>query len=133
MNINKHILKYLNYQYPLKDGYILTDDVFGIINIKEDLNQVFGFDVQFDIFNDWLYKIFPNKIIKIKYFIGFWEERTFDRNGNVLTIKNCYGNWWESTYNKNGDELTYKDSIGYWAERTFDNNGNQLTNRGKNF
>ena len=109
ININKHILKYLNYQYPLKNGYVLIGE-FNINDIKNELNQIF--DSQFDIFNDWLYKVFPNKIIKLKDFNDYWWESTYDENGNILTYKNSDGYWWEKTFDNNGNALTFKNSTG---------------------
>ena len=127
MNINKHIIKYLNYQYQLKNGHILTDNLFNIKYIKKDINQIFGYDVQFDILNDWLYKLFPDKIIKIKDSYDIWNENTYDANGNQLTYKDSDSDWSERTYDSNGNQLTYKNSYGSWNETTFDNNSNQLT------
>lgn len=58
---------------------------------------------------------------------GYWDEHTYDSNGNRLTFKNSYGYWWERKFNDNGNVLTFKDSNSYWSERTCDDNGNELT------
>ena len=58
---------------------------------------------------------------------GYWNERTYDENGNMLTYKNSNGSWNERTYDENGNELTYRNSDGYWSERTYDEKGNELT------
>ena len=65
--MKKLILKYLNRQYPFDNGYIIHDK-FNINYIKEDLKAVFGEDTlnEFDIFNDWVYILFPNKTVKVK-------------------------------------------------------------------
>ena len=63
---------------------------------------------------------------------GYWNETTYDSNGNELTYKNSDGYWNETTYDSNGNELTYKNSYGFWEERTFDSNGNQLTYKDSN-
>jgi len=43
---------------------------------------------------------------------GYWEEYTYDKNGNILTYKDSYGYWEEHTYDEKGNELTYKNSDG---------------------
>tara|TARA_R110002153_G_scaffold6130_2_gene28009 strand:+ start:477 stop:896 length:420 start_codon:yes stop_codon:yes gene_type:complete len=58
---------------------------------------------------------------------GYWEERTFDEKGNVLTYKDSDGYWYECTYNENGNRLTCKGSDGFWEEHTYDEKGNELT------
>ena len=58
---------------------------------------------------------------------GYWQEYTYDDNGNELTYKSSKGYWEERTYDERGNELTYKDSDDYWRESTYDDNGNELT------
>ena len=43
---------------------------------------------------------------------GYWNERTYDNKGNILTFKNSDDYWFEKTYNENGNLLTFKDSYG---------------------
>ena len=127
--MKKSIVKYLNRQYPFDNGFIIHNDKFNINYIKEDLKAVFGEDTlnEFDIFNDWVYILFPNKTVKVKDSDGSWNKRTFDKNGNQLTFERSDGYWSKSTYDSNGNQLTGEDSTGYWYKRTYDNNGNELT------
>ena len=126
--MKKLILKYLNRQYPFDNGYIIYNN-FNIDYIKDDLKSVFGEDIleEFNIFNDWLYVLFPDKVIKVKNSTGAWSKRTFDNNGNKLTYENSTGFWYKSTYDSNGNQLSYESSNGGWSKSTFDNNGNILT------
>jgi hypothetical protein len=66
------------------------------------------------------------------YLSGYWSERTYDDNGNVLTCKDSDGVWYERTYDEKGNELTYKDSEGYWYEYTRDDKGKELTYKNSN-
>ena len=111
--MKKLILKYLNGQYPFDNGYIIHDEFF-ILYIKEDLKYVFGEDTlnEFDIFNDWVYILFPDKTVKVKHSNGYWEKRTFDNNGNILTFENSDGFWYKRTYDDNGNQLSYENSTG---------------------
>ena len=60
-------------------------------------------------------------------FIGYWQERTYDKRTNELTYKDSQGFSWERTYDEFRNELTYKDSSGTTRERTYDESGNPLT------
>ena len=54
----------------------------------------------------------------------------YHKNSDVIAYEktiNEDGYWEERTYNENGNRLTFKDSNGYWNERTYDENGNLLT------
>ena len=58
---------------------------------------------------------------------GYSWEKTYDKNGNVLTYKNSNGYSWEKTYDKNGNQLLSQDSDRVSWVRTYDKNGNCLT------
>ena len=107
------IVKYLNRQYPFDNGFIIHGE-FNINYIKDDLKVVFGENIlsEFDIFNDWLYVLFPDKTVKVKHSNGYWEKRTFDNNGNILTFENSDGFWYKRTYDDNGNQLSYENSTG---------------------
>jgi len=124
--MKKLIVKYLNRQYLFENGFLINDEFF-IFYIKEDLIDVFGEDTlnEFDLFNDWLFILFPDKIIKIKKSNGTWTKRTFDSNGKQLTLERSDGGWSKRTFDSNGNELTFVNSTG--IKKTFDNNGNLLT------
>ena len=66
------------------------------------------------------------KFCKKKYSC-FWEESTYDEQGNELSYKNGDGFWEESTYNEQGGRLTYKNVHDYWEESTYDEQGNELS------
>ena len=127
--MKKLIVKYLNRQYPFDNGFIIHNDKFNINYIKEDLKAVFGEDTlnEFDIFNDWVYILFPNKTVKVKDSDGSWLKSTYNDNGNQLTFEDSRGYWYKKTFDKNGNKLTYENSTGYWSKSTYDSNGNQLT------
>ena len=152
--MKKSIVKYLNRQYPFDNEFIINDEFF-IDEIKDDLKSVFGENIlnEFDMFDDWLFILFPDKVIKIKKPTGFWSKSTYDDNsnqltfersdgywskstydnkGNELTFKDSYGTWYKSTYYSNGKVLTFVDSTGYWDKRTFDSNGKQLSYENSN-
>jgi hypothetical protein len=122
------IVKYLNRQYLLDNGFIIHDE-FYISKIKGDLKPVFGENIlnEFDIFDDWLYILFPDKVIKIKNSDGTWYKRGYDSNGNELTYEKSSGYWYKSTFDSNGNQLTFENSNGTWYKRGYDSNGNQLT------
>ena len=126
--MKKLILKYLNRQYLLENDFIIHDE-FNINNIKEDLKAVFGENIlkEFDLFDDWLYVLFPDKVIKIKDSDGTWDKRTYDSKGKVLSYEDSDGFWTKSTFDNNGKELSYERSDGYWYKSTYDSNGNKLT------
>jgi len=126
--MKKLILKYLNRQNPFDNGFIIHDEFF-IHYIKEDLKSVFGEDIleEFDIFNGWLYILFPDKTVKVKNSSGYWEKRTYDDNGNQLTFERSDGFWTKRAFDNNGNSLTFERSDGFWTKRAFDNNGNSLT------
>ena len=100
--MKKLIIKYLNSQYLFENGYII--DKFNILYIKDDLKAVFGENIlnEFNIFDDWLYILFPDKVIKIKNSDGNWIKKTFDKKGNILSYKDSDGN-----------RLSYEDSEGF--------------------
>ena len=89
--MKKSILKYLNSQYLFENGYII--DKFNILYIKDDLKAVFGENIlnEFNIFDDWLYILFPDKVIKIKNSSGTWIKTTYDSNGNELSYEDSDG------------------------------------------
>ena len=91
--MKKLILKYLNGQYPFDNGYIINNDKFNINYIKEDLKSVFGEDAlkEFDIFTDWLFILFPDKVIKVNHSTGIWTKRAFDKNGKELSYEDSEG------------------------------------------
>ena len=66
---------------------------------------------------------------RIDDYDGYWQEFTYDKNGNQLTLKNSDGHWSESTYDTMGNKVTYKDSDGYWSESTYDERGNEIRSR----
>ena len=131
--MKKSIVKYLNRQYPFDNEFIINDEFF-IDEIKDDLKSVFGENMlnEFDMFDDWLFILFPDKVIKIKKPTGFWSKSTYDDNSKELTFERSDGYWSKSTYDNKGNELTFKDSDGTWYKRTFDNKGNQLTYKNSN-
>ena len=112
--MKKLIVKYLNRQYLLENGFIIYDE-FNINYIKKDLKAVFGEDTlkEFDLFNDWLYILFPDKVIKIKNSDGTWYKSTYDSNGNVLSYEDLDGYWTKSTFDSKGKVLSYENSNGY--------------------
>ena len=126
--MKKLIVKYLNRQYLFDNGFIIHDE-FNILYIKDDLKAVFGENTlkEFDLFNDWLYILFPDKVIKIKNSDGTWYKSTYDSNGNVLSYEDSNGYWDKSTFDDKGNQLTVKRSDGYWYKRTYNNNGNELS------
>ena len=90
--MKKLIVKYLNRQYLLDNGFIIYDE-FNINYIKKDLISVFGEDTlkEFDLFNDWLYILFPDKTVKVKNLTGFWYKSTYDNNSNELSYEDSDG------------------------------------------
>jgi hypothetical protein len=46
--------------------------------------------------------------------IGLIEEKTFDKNGNILTVKYSKGYSCEYTRDENGNELAFRDSNGQY-------------------
>jgi len=126
--MKKLIVKYLNRQYLFDNGFIIHDE-FNILYIKDDLKAVFGENTlkEFDLFDDWLYVLFSDKVIKVKKSDGTWDKRTYDNNGNELTFEESDGYWAKKIFDSNGKELTFENSNGIWTKRVYDDNGNQLT------
>ena len=61
----------------------------------------------------------------IEWLNDHFFDRTFDKNGNVLTSKDSNSNWKEYTYDKNGNLISFKNSNGTWENYTYtyDENG----------
>ena len=58
---------------------------------------------------------------------GYWNERTYDKQGNQLTYKDSNGFSTERIYDENGNQVTYRNSNGFYNECTYDEQGNKLT------
>jgi len=75
------------------------------------------------------------KLRRIKYnrpSDNYWEEYTYDSNGNELTYKVSSGYLEKFSYDDSGNELTHENPIIYWEEKTYDKCGNLLTKKKSN-
>jgi len=131
--MKKSIVKYLNRQYLFDNDFIINDE-FNINKIKDDLISVFGENIlnEFDMFDDWLFILFPDKVIKIKDSDGYWTKSTYDDNGKQLSYERSDGYWHKRAFDNKGNLLSYENSYGHWTKRTYDDNGNQLTYKNSN-
>lgn len=51
---------------------------------------------------------------RIEFEDGTWNERTFDKRGNILTYKDSKGFSYKYTRDEQGSELAYKNSEGWF-------------------
>lgn len=68
-----------------------------------------------------------NKCIKYKSSKGFGWEKTFDKNGNLLSYIDSEGCRRDYTYDSFNNKIHGIDEVGFTWKKTYDQDGNELT------
>ena len=78
------------------------------------MKNILGTEENLELFNENGIKVYEY----FKWSDGYWDEYTYDSQGNKLTYKDSDGYSYEYTYDSQGNELSYKNSNG--VTRGFD-------------